>query len=272
MRKYLIAGAILLGLGLVGIGLAGGGDLLMKAFTPEKPAAQGQAIFDGIRKGEFGPLLAATDPALRAQLSPDLLRNMQDAFGKKPVKSVKIVGSNTRMTADTKTYNLTYEYELGDRWMITNIVLAATKGDKTQVEGVHVTPMTRSIEAVNAFTFAGKSVGHVLFLLATIAIATFSIATAVVCWRTAIPRRKWLWRIFVLFSVGSLSLNWTTGELRYQIAEVLLFGAAFSKLFYSPAMLKIGLPLGALIFWWRRCVWMKQASEIEKSRHSRVTN
>ena len=256
MHKILIFGTILLALGLVGC------DSLIKNFIPEKPAAQGRAVFDGMRKGDYRPLLTVVDPALRAKLTPDLLEKMRGVFGK---QSVKTVGSNTNTSPDAKTYNLTYEYELGDRWVIAQIVLLALQGGRTQVEAVNVTPMSRSIEDINAFTFSGKSIVHPIFLAAALLIAAFSITTAVVCWRTPIPRRKWLWRIFVLVSFGSLSLNWATGELRYQIFNFLLFGAAFTKGFYGPVLLTLGFPLGAIVFWWRRKAWLTPpapASEI----------
>src|SRR6185295_10348348 len=99
---------------------------------------------------------------------------------------------------------------------------------------------------------------QLLFLAATIAVGAFTIGTAIFCWLSPIPRRKWLWRIFVLLAFGTLSLNWTTGEIRYQLVYLLLLGAGFSKPFYGPALLNIGLPVGALLFWWQRRAWLKQ--------------
>jgi hypothetical protein len=253
MRKWLLCGTIALALVISGCD----SQSLMNAFTPTKEAKIGQAFLDDIRAGNFGPVEAAIDPVYKPQLTVALLQDIRRIFGGQPHKSVKIIGSRTIKSPSFTAYALTYEYELGNRWIAAEIVLENI-GNRTQIEGIHVTSMAQSVEQFNAFTFAGKNAAHFIFLIVAVAIAIFSIGTTIVCWRTPIPRRKWLWRIFVLLGLVTLTLNWTTGEIRYQLFSFLLFGAGFTKQLYGPLMLQIGLPVGAVIFWIRRRAWLNR--------------
>jgi phosphoglycerol transferase MdoB-like AlkP superfamily enzyme len=114
---------------------------------------------------------------------------------------------------------------------------------------------------LNAFTFNGKTILHFAFLILAISAAIFTFVTTIVCWRTTIPRRKWLWRFFVLFGCGSLTLNWTTGAIQYQVLQIVLFAAGFMKPFYGPLALQISLPIGAIIFWVQRGTWLKAKTD-----------
>jgi len=189
---------------------------------------------------------------------------MQALFGGQAVKSVKVLGSHVNTTPEFKRYSFVYEYELTKQWIIADIILQSEKGH-LQIEGIHAQQMTVSVERLNAFTLTGKSTLFLLFLGLTILIPVFVVCTAIVCWRTAIPRRKWLWRIFVLLGFTQVTLNWTTGDLQFLPLQINLLGAGFTKPFYGPLILQIGIPLGAILFWiWRR-KWLPRAEETAHS-------
>jgi hypothetical protein len=262
MRNWFFCGTLLLTLAVGGCSQS-----LMSMFTPTAESKIGQSFFDDIRVGNFGPIRTALDPIYKDQLTPTMLQEIRNFFGERPVKSIKIIGSNTTTSPAATTYSLAYEYELEGRWVVAQIVLRKLDG-RLQIEGMHVTPLTVSVEEKNAFTLTGKTPYHLAFLVSSIAIALFTIGTTIVCWRTPIPRRKWIWRIFVLFGISSLTLNWTTGFIQYQILQIVLFGSGFMKPPYGPMMLQISFPVGAIVFWWRRRAWhnAQTVGAIEKLR------
>lgn len=256
MRKWFIPGAMLLALALFGCDK----QKLMMRFVPEPENKVGQAFIEDIRTGNFAPVLAATDPALAAQMNTDLLKRLQALFGGQSVKSVKVVGSHFNKTPEFTRYSFAYEYELTKQWLIADIVLQPEKGH-LQIEGIHAQQMFQSLEQINAFTLTGRGAKFLIFLGAAILVPIFIIGTAIVCWRTPIPRGKWWWRILVLFGVTSFTINWTTGAVQFQILSINILGAGFTQELYGPMILQVGAPVAAILFWiWRR-KWLPRPEE-----------
>ena len=64
--------------------------------------------------------------------------------------------------------------------------------------------------------------------------------------------RKWPWVLFILFGIGSLAVNWTTGETQVSALALRLFSISISGALYGPWVLAVSFPLGALVFLFRR--------------------
>jgi hypothetical protein len=124
--------------------------------------------------------------------------------------------------------------------------------DGTTIDGFNVQPIKDSLENMNKFTFDGKGALYYLVFSLAIAIPVFIIYTTVLCARTKIEKRKWLWLIFILCGLTNFSLNWTTGEWRFLPMQFELLGAGFFSVPYGPWILSVGLPLGAVVFLLRR--------------------
>jgi hypothetical protein len=259
MRKWFLPGAVLLALALSSCDK----QTLINMFSSPAQDKAGRAFFEDVRTGNFAPIRTAIDPALRTQVTPEILAAMRNAFGLRPVKSIetvnaRIIGQKLFGKSGNIDHELTFEYDMGDRYVIAEILLRELP-NHLQIEAVHVQPIDRPIEQINAFTFSGKSAGHFAFLALAIAIPIFILVTAVKCWRTNIPRRKWLWRIFVLFGILGIKLNWTTGEMFLQLVQFDLLGAGFKQDLGGPVLIQFSMPIGALLFWLRRRAWMDRA-------------
>ena len=256
MRKWFVPGALLLAFTLFGCD----NQTLMMKFVPEKENKAGQAFIEDIRTGDFAPVLAAIDPAYAPQLNADLLKRMQALFAGQSVKNVKVVGSHFNKTAELTRYSFVYEYELTRQWLIADIILQPEKGH-LQIEGIHAQQMFRSLEQINGFTLTGRSAKFLIFLGVAILVPIFIIGTAIACWRTAIPRGKWWWRILVLLGITNFTLNWTTGEIGFQLLSINILGAGFRQELYGPMILQVGMPVAATLFWiWRR-KWLPRPEE-----------
>lgn len=59
-------------------------------------------------------------------------------------------------------------------------------------------PIPQSLETLNAFTFKNKGMLHIVFLILSIITPIFILTVLVICVRTKIKKRKWLWIIFIL--------------------------------------------------------------------------
>src|SRR5262249_47184155 len=145
----------------------------------------------------------------------------------------------------------TFEFNFGGKWMLINVALKEQNGRKTVV-GFHVDREPSSLEARNHFTPYGKNPGQYAVLVAMAVVIVLIIWALVSCIRTPIPRRKWLWILFVLLGFCDLTVNWTTGQYTFQPLYVHLLGVGAMAAPFGPWMLSVSLPLGAVIFLLRR--------------------
>jgi len=245
---------------LLAIGLSScSSEWILSSLVPADQAKAAKTYLEDIRTGAFAPVQAAIAPEYKAQLNLNLLQQMQALFGRDAVKSLKVVGSQSSATSDFKRYAITYEYELGPRWVLAQIILWEADG-RREIAGIRVQKLTQSLERANAFTLSNKNPLALIFLALMVIVPIFIVYTEIVCWRTPIQGRKWLWRIFVLFGLTGFYLNWTTGDAQFLPVNFQLLGAAFSKQPFGPTMLQLGIPVGALLFWLRRRSWLKQAN------------
>ena len=230
---------------------------LIDKLTPKTESAYAQKLFTDLREGHYDSVKAALAPSLRAM--PDIDQKLADVgklFPAGKPKSVKVVGTNTSSMAfnggpTTTKYNLTYEYEYTDSWVLANMFLERNQ-DGLQVLGFHAQSQTRSLEAMSAFSLAGKGAGQWLFLALVIAVPFFCVYAFVVCLRTPNLKRKGLWALFTLVGFVSLSMNWNTGDVGFRLISFQLLSASAFQSGYTPWLLSISFPLGAVWFLCKR--------------------
>jgi hypothetical protein len=156
------------------------------------------------------------------------------------------------LNGSTTYVNLTLEYRFSQRWLVAALALHRTDTMRT-IDGLNVQPTVDSQEHLNRFTFSGKGLRNYVMLASTVVVMVFIVGTLVTLWRTRVPRRKWLWALFVAIGIGQVTLNWTTGGIAIQPLQVSLLGAGFSRPgLYGPWFLSLGVPIGAVIFLLRR--------------------
>jgi hypothetical protein len=177
---------------------------------------------------------------------------MAEMFPAEEPKSVKVVDIKFLRNEGSSTHSLTLEYEFSDTWLLVNIAIKRLNGPST-IAAFNVTPISDSLESVNRFSLAGKSGLQYLMLGLALAAPIFCLYVLVVCLRTKNQRFKWLWAIFILFGVGRLAVNWTTGELAFTPLAVHVPCASMTAVpAYGPWVVAVSLPLGALLFMARR--------------------
>jgi hypothetical protein len=228
-------------------------------FIPKEEAALGQRVIAQIKAQDYAAVEAQLAPALQ---SPDLRQKLEETARLIPAGepvSVQTVGARTNTThlsgaaSPVTTYGLTFEYQYKDSWSLADIVLERRDG-KITVLGVHVLPpRTQSLEAENAFTLAGKGALHYIVLTLAVAIPLFVIYALVACIRTRMPKRKWLWLLFIAVGLVQFQFNWTTGAWNVWLLSFALLGAGFSKAgFAAPWVFTLAFPLGAVLFLLKR--------------------
>jgi hypothetical protein len=220
---------------------------MQKLASPAEQSAAREYI-DHLRNREFNDIEIAADMTIAGPALDATLGKMVDLIpGGTPV-SVKLVGAQRSTMSGVTTLTLTFEYQFAGRWIVANVATKSKDG-VTTIVGLHVYPESSSLESTNRFTLSGKSVLQYVVLGAAIAVGLFTLVVFVVCTRTKMKRRKWLWILFILFGLGKLSVNWTTGQWGFMALAAQLFGvSAAAASPYSPWIVSVSLPIGAVLF------------------------
>ena len=121
-------------------------------------------------------------------------------------------------------------------------------GGNMSLLGLHIRPLPASLGEINAFTLAGKSPLHYVFLGAVVFMPLFLIYMVVMIIRTKV-KRKWLWIPLMFVGICQFSLNWTTGEFGFRLINVNTPGfGVYRPGLYGPWSLFASIPIGAIIF------------------------
>lgn len=223
---------------------------LLSAIASTEDQALATKYIDLMRAHRFEEIEQAADPGVRAQLH-DALGRMAEALPEATPTSITLVGAHKLTNGQGLTTNLTFEYGFGEEWFLINVAWLSND-DTFAIVGFNVYDLEGSLEELSKFELAGKSPSHYLVLVWAVAVPIFCVYTLIVCARTRLTGRKWPWIIFILFGVGKVSLNWTSGEWAFAPLVVQLLGAGVTAQPYTPWVVSVSLPLGALLFWWRR--------------------
>jgi hypothetical protein len=226
--------------------------------VPKDDAAFVIATFDELRQGNVGAVETLLDSATRTATAPQQLEQMALAFGGETPRDVQVIGAltNIQVGDDTRYVTLTLEYRLSQHWLVATMALRRSAGAR-RITGMRVLRTVDSQERLNRFTLENKGVGHYVMLLLSLVVPLSIVGTLAVWWRTPMPRRKWLWGIFIALGIGKCTLNWTTGQVGFELLRVLFLGAGFVKAGpYGPVVLSVAVPAGALIFLARRRKWL----------------
>ncbi len=233
---------------------------MFERIVPKEEAAFAQEYLNHLRVRDFEFVLKHLHPEVRDEISEEKLLEIAAYFRDGEPVSVEVIGSQTQKFNSNWRGNFTFEYQFQTGWNVANVVLARTEG-KNGVLGFHVYRTEASQREINALSLTGKSIGQVVFLLAAVAVPIFIVVTLIFCFRTPVPKRKWLWVLFIMVGIGVIGVNWTTGQFNVRVASLNLLGAgAFAGGPHAPWFITVGFPLGAIMFWIRRRGFLKLAS------------
>jgi hypothetical protein len=215
-----------------------------------KPEPTALAFYNAIRDGD--------GPKMRALAAPQMITPQFDAqvaavrrfIPTRTPNSVKGLGRNMLAMPDGQTLDTTDVYDFGDRRVVALTSMhrsAASEAWRVQAFNVRVF-LERDL-AANRFALSGKSPVQYFFLAATIAAPLAMIAALIKVIRRKRLKRKWLWGVAAFAGAVTLHMNWTTGQVDFQLLSLQLLGAGAmtSAPGLSPWVLTFTLPIGAAL-------------------------
>jgi hypothetical protein len=243
MKSHLFIIVALLTLFLCGCNRAS----VMKLMEPQEDQNVAQYYINLLRAHDLGPIERDVDPTLKnTGLHPSLVQAANQIPPEEPV-SMKLVGFDINYLNKTRRTNTVYEYEFSKGWLLINVA-TQKQGNVFTLIGLRVIPLADSLEDLNKFTLRGKGLGQYVVLLSGILEVLLILYSLVVCLRSPVLKRRWLWILFILFGLGEFSVNWTTGQLAVNPLSFQLFGFSGFTDGYGPWIIKVSVPLGAYVF------------------------
>lgn len=235
-------------------------DMLEK-FIPKQEDANARAYIQELQDRRLDNIEEHLDSSIKTPSVHATLEKMSSFFPSDSLKSIKPVGAHTFTNNGVKEVNLTYEFEYPSKWLLVNVATRSKDG-KTSIIGFNVVPQADSLENINKFSLTGKSISQYAFLALAIALVIFTLVTLVACIRIRPMKRKWLWIVGILCGIGKFGLNWTSGQIFFNVITVQLFSvSAFSEL-YGPWMVSISFPIFAILFWIKRKTLISQTTRL----------
>ena len=241
---------ILLSVGLLGLFLAvlSGCNqaTLMKTMIPQEDEAITRRYVDDLRQNRLDQVEHDMDPGLKDSNLHGTLASMAAMFPAQEPVSTKVVGFRT-FFGNAQGTEITLEYEFPQKWLLAEVVTQTSDGVRTIV-GFHVTPIADSLENLNKFTLVGKGATQYGILSLAVLAPLFSLYVFVVCIKTRMGKKKWLWLVFILLGIGKLIVNWTTGQVFFTPLAIQLPPAGANAQLYGPWLVYVSIPLGAILF------------------------
>ncbi|MEA3411661.1 MAG: hypothetical protein U9R74_08985, partial [Pseudomonadota bacterium] len=197
-------------------------------FVPNEESRFSRDYLQRLQEKDLEYVRAYLVPEVADQVTDEKLLNVAGYFPSGERLSTDLIGSHVTLTDSQWRGNFSFEYRFTGGWALANVVVKKTDG-VLAVLGFNVYRTQASRQEINRFTLGGRSALQYTVLTLSIAAPLFVLVTAYFCLRAPIPKRKWLWVLFVLVGVGSVSVNWTTGQLAVQPLSIkLLSASAFS--------------------------------------------
>ncbi len=210
------------------------------------------ALWRWWRSWDFDTFQVQAVPSLRTPDTRAQFEKVADLFPPGEPLSIHVVGAASNYVSGTTTYDLSFEYAYPGKWLLANVVLQRHDG-RLEIFGLHVRALSKPLAELNKFAFAGMGLGHYLMFAMALLIPLFIIFALIVCIRTPMARRKWLWIVFIVLGVAGLSFNWTTGAVDFQLLHLQLGGAGYMRQgLVGPWVITLSVPLGATLFLIRR--------------------
>jgi hypothetical protein len=226
------------------------------ATSPQAQFAEETAAL--LFKKNLDALLLQMAPELRKDATPEMMGKLFAAVPSGEPMESTVVGYHQSGSPGVTDTTVSLQYEFPKRFVLVQVTVRSS-GAQRAVTYLRLERLPDSLDRVNAFHLGGQSHGHYVVLGLAILVPVFIVITLVVCVRTPLPNRKWLWLLFVAVGMGRMSLNWTTGALSVTPLSVDLFGAGVTARGpYSPWIVSVAMPVGALLFLWRRRSLMSQ--------------
>lgn len=207
----------------------------------------GKSYFEELRRRQADQIIQSFDPSddkdqLRSQLGKVFaLVPQEEPLG------VETLGASTECKGSgVCTKLIVLEYKYPDRWILFRVTVSNQSGHDA-ITDLTVEPESLPLASTSRFTLRGKGLLHYGILLMALLSVGIAIYALVLCIRTPIQKRRWLWIVITILGIGKLGIEWSSGELWYKVLYISILPAGFGFDFES-SFIYASIPAGAILF------------------------
>jgi hypothetical protein len=198
-------------------------------------------------------LLPELDASLRTDAARAELQKTRQLFPSGPPTVVDLVGYHVSHSASGETYNLTYQFGYGPKWILAHAAWVERPPAPPLIIGLGARGLSKPLQEKHALTFDDAGKRHYVFVLAAVLNPLFCLGTLIASFRGTWERHRWLWRVLICLGFVGFTLNWTEGNITLEPFSIGLFGVTLMRAsVYSPWIVAITIPFGAILFWIKR--------------------
>lgn len=245
MQKYLMG--FLAAVLCVGLLSGCNEDAKLAKLTPPEADKLAREFITALQKKDTAAAAKLIEPKMREQAAPKV-KNIADLMAAENAKGMKVIGVRTQTVKEERMVQINYQIEYPSKWVLATMAILESPKDRFVVS-VRMDPLKQPIEKLYGFKLFGKSLLHYIVLLLTIAVPLFTLYVLIGCLRSPLDLKwKLLWLPFILVAFVTLHLDWTSGRAFLRLLGFVIFGASVFKQKYTPYILTVGVPVGALVF------------------------
>ena len=211
-----------------------------------KEVAEAKVYFNLLRTGHSAEVEDAFDPEMKDADFRSQFDEMVATIPTQDPARVTTIWVNPEYGKGVLDYHIILEYTYPTERLLFNVVLA-NEGGGSSLLGIHIRVIPESVMKTYDFRF-DKGFRQYVVLAFAIILPLFSFYALTVCLRSKIGLHKWLWAIFILLGFGKFSVNWATGKFDFHLLAIQVLSAGAFAERYSPWVISISLPLGAILF------------------------
>ena len=228
---------------------------LQESFAPKEETKFSKQYFTLIQSHDLETAKKYLDPKIIDAQFQEKFTQLVNLVPNETPKSVKFIGAHSVTSNGVTNTNLTSEYEFTNKWLLANLVLQK-QGNTFLVQGVHIQPLNDSLENLTQFHFWGQDTKHYIVFTSALLLLAFDIYALVLCIKTPMPKRKWLWIIFILFGFCAVTFDWSTGGIYFNPLNIRMPTVQFAQMLYQPFIINMLIPVGAVVFLLKRKNWL----------------
>ncbi len=208
-----------------------------------------EKVYVALKNGDFTYIRSnASEQILNEQFDQKLIE-IAALVPPEPYENKQLVGLRVHDMGMITQLLLSVQYSFENQYILANIAMTKTS-NQYLILGINIQTSKISLEDLNLFSFSNKGIMHYAVFFCLILFPLFTIWTFIKCWKMKTIKRRKLWLLFILIGVGTLQLNWATGQAFIQMLSIQLLSASFfTSGPYSPWIFGISLPFGAIMFW-----------------------
>jgi hypothetical protein len=238
-----------------------------------KPADDfSRSFINKVIKGQLESSFSNIEPTVLNEKTKEFITNANKNINGGNLKTVKVVEYNWKTMFSTNSekftqYNLGYEYEFENKNILfrTSIV---EKNNKFSVVMFNGEILPGKLSELTKFTFENKTFVHYTFLIFAILIPLFIIITLVFMLKSrTTTKQKVIWSLVILFiCFPKFVIDWNSGQTNFSFLNFSLLGSSFTKTtLYSAWLISFNIPIGALIYWFKRNSYLIAEIEDDKT-------